>query len=448
MKTLWRGGVLALVPLLAACPPPPGGAPDAGQTRPASSSHGSSGPAVSSSQGTSGSASANNSAASSSGAACTPGSGAASASSSGIDPAVTAFLSAYWDAACDLDARCAPQVGGRYSSAAACKASAGLNVQALAQLAGLFSLGSAAQRSQCLADLPVAPCNGDPNRALNVCGAVFQPPLPVALGEACGGAKVCERALYCDGETAQTCGICRSLPTAGQPCAQGSCADGMCITETDGGSTCVGFHQLKTVGQACTRTTGECAGNLLCTQGSDGGVCSMQAGAGSACAGPFSAGCFADVPCRAADAGSQCSAPSAEGAPCQRDGPGICGVQCNFQTPAAPEGTCSNTLSLPQPGQPCAASHVYQIARAYVCSTEGFPQVMDDAGPGMACVCAPRAGLCGTCANHDQCAEGYCDFGAHMCRPRRVNGAACVQSQECESGNCTSGFCVASLQCP
>ena len=65
-------------------------------------------------------------------------------------------------------------------------------------------------------------------------------------------------------------------------------------------------------------------------------------------------------------------------------------------------------------------------------------------------------GLGGKCASSPDCSAGYCDQTALVCTAFKVNGAACMLSNECQSDSCnitcqalvaTGGTCTNNLQC-
>lgn len=292
------------------------------------------------------------------------------------------------------------------------------------------------------------------------CASVLAARVPP--GGACSLPDECTNAGYCRPAGPQSCGGTCAAPLAGGAACDALtdvCSDGTCI-----GGVC---RTTPTAGQPCASVGPSCATGLGCINGS----CLASPGEGSACSSPGqSSGCADGLWCvglRDAGAGS-CQKPAQSGGSCGRgdDGKPPCASRClrcaadagvclAFGTQGAACGSTVDCLpSLrclagacefrPRGGEPCTASGGG--------SNQGDclwgDQTCARADGGTAGRCVPSARLGEGCgpdpALPSGCAEGYCQ------RPLSSTRGSCVaipgNGEPCSSASgCTDGLYCAAL---
>ncbi len=364
------------------------------------------------------------------------GGSSSSSGSGGVGPVLDAVRQVLV-AGCAVEDRCAAEVGRTAVDQAACVVDAnGLAQSYQANYGTYFDAvytANAAQLQTCLSFLSSAACNQAFGPA-RPCG-FLQLVNPVAVGQACNQSLedplVCADNATCTGDSG--CQVCTATLPDGAPCTSPNGGDSLC----SGGQCINGLcaSALPTLGQTCF---GACYGNFQCVGPAGNRTCQPRNGLGAPCRGNANAGeCLA--PLRCSDTTNTCVQPVADGAPCSRSNPYVCGTfsACHYTAPDAAMGTCAAATSAPRPGDPCVDM--------WTCALDTVPYVT---GGGDSCVC--RAPL----------ADGEdCSAGTYLCANRCINwvcgtplaeGAECSTDNACASNHCnlTPGSGLATCQAP
>lgn len=241
----------------------------------------------------------------------------------------------------------------------------------------------------------------------------------IDLGGPCSHPAECKRGLYCQ-VTGPCPGSCQPRPPAGQPCAQGTCLEGLycddklgCVAPVGAGGECGGqTHPDCELGLFCLGNTkdktGACQPVAEVFDGNSGNVCNwMQGplcGEGLACqldstqeaqSGNFGGHCVEEIPA---------------GKPCKLAIPDPCAANhyCKPSDQFTVEGTCTQ---LPGAGQECAKDAVIspQCRTKFRCVTKA------GADGSVQETCEALVPLNTGCGENDACYSGNCSSG--VCAP-------------------------------
>jgi hypothetical protein len=281
----------------------------------------------------------------------------------------------------------------------------------------------------------------------------------VATGGDCSTGNLCDPSTdYCDINFSPA--ICKPLPTLGQPCDMLVCAPGFYCESLDGQS---GTCQVQgTLGQPCS---GDfplyCQDPLLCI---DGRCTSQQAHAGQSCSAPevecvdsycfsLDGGALASTCIALKDVGSACDYDE-ECIPAARCVSGVCSLLAGAGTACIPFG-CRGGLfcdfgDVCEPigydsGQPCDSSNSASCADDFYCSTNSNTCQPVGTREGAPCEltsvlsCSGKAAL--YCGEDDLCHNAIgqpcdpteslsctwlrCDSATSTCQPFKAAGESC-----------------------
>jgi hypothetical protein len=281
--------------------------------------------------------------------------------------------------------------------------------------------------------------NGTTPCGLYACGAT-------ACNVMCGGDADCASNAFCQGGACVQKSVAGAACGAGNECASGFCADGVCCNTACNG-TCQACNLAGNVGKCSFLAAGTDPGDADCP-----GATSVCNGAG-ACKTTQGGAC--------AMSGDCLSGNCADGVCCNTACSGLCQACSNAKTGGA-SGTCASIPAGADPDNECSGATTCNGAGLCTTLTQGTACgaavecasgfCVDGvccntacAGLCQACSAAKKgAGANGTCgsiaANTDpdnECAT-ECN-GAGACEA--VNGTACTLATQCQSGFCTDGFC-------
>jgi hypothetical protein len=265
-----------------------------------------------------------------------------------------------------------------------------------------------------------------------------------AEGEPCGDAERCDSGLQCSR------GLCVAPAGAGEECGDIACRSGLwCAPRRDGVAACsvqAGAGAACAVDPECQ--SGLCLNGRCAVNSALGQRCNNtpQCGVGNVCTalpvddiGTLQLQCFARLPL-----GSHCDRDDmcALGAVCE-------GGSCVTSTPASAGQACFRSTC--QAGLFCGRATDTCLAEGSVggtCSNDPHDERFDACAAGLACsatnTCEPPVAVGAACSDAVRCAETYYCGRQGTCLPKEAWGSECSTSPECYSGTCsaTSHTCV------
>jgi hypothetical protein len=404
-----------------------------------------------------------------------------SSSSGGVVYTPETFLKAINAGGCNYDERCRDQRGRRFSSVAACVASAEVtNTLFPAQGGNGETLWAFLARSSVMSQVDAQVCVDFYANPALACDMAINPPEecnnaldvanPVAVGGICGALEPeCEGdTAYCARATGTPCLRCFAKGGLGDPCGE----DGVCLSQycdfTSGGF-CANLPPRGVVGTTCV-TTADCLTPMECL-GTTTRVCTARGGPNAACNGPMAAAltlppCQEDLDCVVATDGvaGTCRPRLADNTACTRDSVRIldsggftiiqtgqvCTHVCAFPTANAATGVCTNNVTQPGNGQPSVAIQNRLPLQCADGTTSDFAVTLAGNVYTVASSTCVTPKTSGSCQQTDVCAASHYCQGASFtpvtqgtCTVDKQNGVACAANNECLNGVCAGSLCAA-----